>query len=248
MVLCCTYIHLQWECRVQAWPTVCLHVGRLVDTYFCTVANIYACVYVCTTACHITITKKCLPQNFLGPKNRYIGIYIIRLHYTYIIHIYNKYILILNRTYPRVPKWHPPCTVALPDQVWQVPRRMEWHAGGGEYLLGMYNVYAIYMYEGIYIHILIYDNICMCAWNKNICTPTTLICDIYIYLFICLFDMIFDHGSPNNIVIMKLLSQICLGELAQRSLATSGCDNSLTEFRHEEVVSDWNLWKNQGLN
>ena len=70
----------------------------------------------------------------------------------------------------------------------------------------------------------------------------------YIYIFICLFDMIFNHGSANNIVIIKLLSQICLGELAQRSLATSGCDNSLTEFRHEEVVSDWNLWKNQGLN
>jgi len=50
--------------------------------------------------------------------------------------------------------------------------------------------------------------------------------------------MIFNHGSANNIVIIKLLSQICLGELAQRSLATSGCDNSLTEFRHEEVASD----------
>lgn len=83
VVLCCTYILLQWECSVQAWPTVCLHVGRLVDTYFCTVAYIYACTYVCTTACHITITKKCLSQNFLGPKNWYIGIYIIRLHYTY---------------------------------------------------------------------------------------------------------------------------------------------------------------------
>lgn len=68
---------------------------------------------------------------------------------------------------------------------------------------------------------------------------------IYIYLFVW-YDL--QSWKRKQYVIIKLLSQICLGELAQRSLATSGCDNSLTEFRHEEVVSDWNLWKNQGLN